>query len=88
MSPIRFMQFNVPTARDLHQGDAIPAAAKFVRVTAIGQAIRWRDDGEDPTASVGHRISAGAELLYHGPLHALRFISESSGGAVAVTFYR
>ena len=56
---------------------------------ADGGAIRWRDDGGTPTASVGHPLADGAALSYSGQLNNLRFI-RSTGAAtnVNISLYR
>lgn len=40
-------------------------------------AIRWRDDGTDPTTTTGNRIVAGAVFQYCGDLNKIKFIGES-----------
>jgi len=51
-------------------------------------AIRWRDDGVDPTASVGMPLAAGVELWYRGQLSALSIISQSGTAVVNVAYYQ
>jgi len=48
------------------------------------QAVRWRDDGIDPTASVGNRVAAGGVLGYDGDFSAIKFIRESAGALLDV----
>ena len=50
-------------------------------------AVRWRDDGTDPTTTVGMRLKAGAELDYAGDLAKLRFIAESGSPSLDVAKY-
>lgn len=50
-------------------------------------AVRWRDDGTDPTTTVGMRILAGQQLQYTGDLAAIKFISESGSPKLNVSVY-
>ncbi|ANS03302.1 hypothetical protein [uncultured Mediterranean phage uvDeep-CGR2-KM19-C37] len=51
--------------------------------------VRWRDDGSDPTATVGMRLAAGDSLWYNGAdLTAIKFISQSGTDAILnVSYY-
>lgn len=67
----------------------IPAGANVVVLRGEAQALRWRDDGTAPTASVGMPMATSdAPLVYSGPLTALRFIEQTSGGKLNASFYR
>lgn len=59
----------------------------FIIVTPEGQNVRWRDDGTNPTSSVGMPIYVGTTLLYDGDLTRIRFINMVAGGKVNVSFY-
>lgn len=65
---------------------AIPSGAVFADITLNGP-LRWRDDGSNPTASVGVPENIG--LFYDGsPLAALRLIRAGSIDVVAdIAFY-
>lgn len=65
----------------------VPAGASRCIIQAETQAIRWRDDGVDPTASVGQRIAAGDDFFYVGKVHALRFIEEAASSKINLSFY-
>lgn len=66
---------------------SIPDYASSVSVQAEQQDIRWRDDGTDPTASVGFVLKAGATLEYAGDLAAIKFIAVTTPAALNVGFY-
>ena len=52
------------------------------------QNVRWRDDGTDPTTTVGMLLEAGKELVYEaGNLAALKFIEVSASAKLNVTYY-
>lgn len=56
-------------------------------ITPEGQAVRWRDDGTAPTASVGMPLAAGVTLQYDGDLTQIRFIEQLGGAKLNVTYY-
>ena len=57
-------------------------------IQAINQNIRYRDDGTDPTASVGMVLFAGQSIWYTGDLRVLKFIEETAGAEVNILAYR
>lgn len=66
-----------------------PEGVSGAVIQAEAQAIRWRDDGGTPTASVGQVIAAGDSITYEGVgLSAMRLIEAASGGIANITFYR
>lgn len=68
----------------------IPAGTKLILVQAEGQAVRWRDDNVDPTATVGYPLTAGSELRYTGWAAAhpsLKFIEQVAGAKLNVLYY-
>ncbi|WP_158885171.1 hypothetical protein [Rhodanobacter sp. L36] len=64
-----------------------PAGARQARIGAEAQVIRWRDDGTNPTATTGNRITAATEIDYAGNLAAIRLITEVAGGILNVSYY-
>ncbi len=65
----------------------VPPGTSLVLITATGQQVRWRDDGTNPTASVGYPLPAGGELVYTAAPSALRFIESTSGATLDVMYY-
>lgn len=63
---------------------AKPTLALIVSET---QAVRWRDDGVDPTASVGMPLAAGVTLQYDGDLSRIRFIEQAAGAILNISYY-
>ena len=49
--------------------------------------VRWRDDGTNPTATVGELLPAGQEMEYDGPLNKLKFISATGSTATIDASY-
>ena len=60
---------------------------KMAVIHCESQAVRWRDDGTAPTASVGMQLPVGGELIYDGDLNAIRFIEEVASAKLNVSFY-
>ena len=88
--PVGYQQISAPSsATGLTM---IPAAegrgvANFCLIQVLTQAVRWRDDGTDPTASVGMQIAAGKDLPYNGDLSAIKFIQEAASAEINVSYY-
>ena len=71
-------------------GLTVPAAGVSpvcARIVPLTQNVRWRDDGTNPTASVGMPMIAGTEYWYHGNLAAIKFIEITSGAQLNVSYY-
>lgn len=67
----------------------VPTNARVALIQAEAQAVRWRDDGTNPTASVGMRMTTtDPGLWYIGDLAAVRFIEETAGAKLNVSYYR
>jgi len=66
----------------------IPTNAAYAFLIPEAQAIRYRDDGTAPTATVGQPLAVGVSLLYGGTLSAVRVISQTSGAKLNILFYR
>lgn len=56
-------------------------------ITAQTQAVRWRDDGVAPTATVGYPLAAGTELRYNGDLNKIQFIEQAASAAINICYY-
>ena len=69
---------------DLNGLSCRPSIAVIVAET---QAVRWRDDDVNPTASVGMPLAAGVTLQYDGDLTKIRFIEQSASAKLNVTYY-
>jgi len=69
---------------DLNGLNARPSIAL---ITPENQAVRWRDDDVNPTASVGMPLAAGVTLQYDGDLTKIKFIEQSASAKLNVTYY-
>ncbi len=67
----------------------IPSDAKLAVIFINTADIRYRDDGTNPTASVGMYVFQGQTVLYQGrPLSNFKFIAVSGSPILNITFYR
>jgi len=64
-----------------------PAGAVYAVLQAEGQVVRYRDDGTNPTATVGMMLYPGAAFTYNGTLSAIKFIQADTGGILNVLYY-
>lgn len=56
-------------------------------ICVSGAGIRYRDDGTNPTATVGIPVGAGVCFSYTGNLSAMAIIQQSAGAIVDAAFY-
>lgn len=68
-------------------GLTVPDHATKAVIQAMDQAVRWRDDGTSPTATVGMVLAAGASITFTGSLSAFEAIEASAGAELNVTYY-
>ena len=62
-------------------------AARLALIIVEGAAVRWRDDGTDPTAAVGMLMQAGENIWYNGDIHTIKFIRTIAGSIINVSYY-
>jgi len=65
----------------------VPAGSSYAVIRAQTQAVRWRDDGTSPTASVGIPLGTSDTLVYDGNLSAIKFIEQAASAALNVAYY-
>ena len=65
----------------------VPAGSAYAVITAETQAVRWRDDGTNPTATVGMPLAAGASFNYYGALSAIKFIEQTSSAKINIAYF-
>jgi hypothetical protein len=70
--------------RDSTGANQKPVLALIVAET---QGVRWRDDGTDPTSSVGMPLATGVPFAYDGDLSRIRFIQQSASAVLNVSYY-
>lgn len=64
-----------------------PAGTAFAVINAEAQNVRWRDDGQDPTAAVGMLLLKDTEFQYQGDLSSIRFIETEASATLNVSYY-
>jgi len=56
-------------------------------ITPESQAVRWRDDGTAPSATVGMPLAAGTTLQYDGDLTKIQFFEQVGGAKLNISYY-
>jgi hypothetical protein len=59
----------------------------FALIIAEGKDVRWRDDGTNPTASVGMPLAVGVPLQYDGDLTNIKFIETAASAKLNISYY-
>lgn len=66
----------------------VPTGALGALIQCQSNGVRWRDDGTDPTASVGMTLDTPNILDYDGTLSKLRLIrSGGSDSILNISYY-
>jgi hypothetical protein len=82
--PVGYEQLACDTAQSLTP----PANARWAVFKAEAQIVRIRDDGTNPTTTVGFPLSVGAEpFVYTGRLKMVKAIAVAGGGLLNVLYY-
>ena len=66
----------------------VPAGTSKALIQAETQAVRWRDDGTSPTASVGMNLAVGDMLEYDSAqLAIVKFIEVVASAKLNISYY-
>lgn len=87
--PLSSEAVNVPTS-GVSSALTIPASARSGLASVTGIKVRWRSDGTNPTATVGHPIEVdGYAEFGRADLETLLFASSDGAtvGTVLITYY-
>jgi len=85
-TPIAFEQLtSLSSAAGLTAGTY--SGATYATIQAEGEDVRWRDDGTNPTTSVGLTLYEGQTMNYFGDLSAIKFIEEAATAKLNVAYY-
>lgn len=69
-------------------GLTVPAGASLALVTPASKSVRWRDDGTNPSSTVGYPLNVGDELQYDAAnLGAIKFIETAASATLDVVYY-
>ena len=94
LTPFAFEELDVSTtAVGLTQATAFPDGVKGADLaicTIEDDAVRWRDDGIAPTATVGQLAAVSTALTIRGAasLKNVKFIRVTTDADINVTYYR
>ena len=68
---------------------SIPTGAIYAAMVCVNQAVNWRDDGVDPTGSVGNPLPINTQIIFsEKPLTSVRIIQTSASATCNVTYYK
>lgn len=84
-APLGYQQI---TSLSAATGLTVPARATTAVIIPEAQAVRYRDDGTNPSATVGQPLAVGVSITYTGTLSAIKFIEQTSGAKLNVLYYR
>ena len=68
-------------------GLTVPGDARMALIQVLTESVRWRDDGTDPTTTVGMLVTAGNEFWYTGDLSTIKFLEVTANAEVNVAYY-
>lgn len=66
----------------------VPTGTRVAFIQAELQTVRWRDDGTDPTSTVGNLLDTVIVLQYAGDFSKLRLIETSASANVNIEYRR
>lgn len=71
-------------------GLTVPGGAfyAFIVPEGTGAICRWRDDGTNPTSTVGMPLTSGTPFAYAGNLSAVKFIDSVGTTTLNISYYR
>lgn len=82
--PMGYRQFVVPSGADGAVAPVAPEGATMVVIKAEGGPVRYRDDGVDPTATVGMPLAVGESMVYDARMANLRLIAQEAAPTVTL----
>lgn len=66
-------------------GGVVPAGCHTLIFKPAAQAIRFRDDGTNPTAAIGYPLATGVEFRYTSSnMPALKVIASTAGAVIDI----
>lgn len=84
LTPLGYQQLTTLTAATALTP---PAGATIADLVVEAQAVRYRDDAVDPTAAIGMPVASGARFTYVGDLSKVKFIAQTAGAILNVSYY-
>jgi hypothetical protein len=71
----------VPVVTNIYVGYAV------IQCEGTSSVVRWRDDGTDPTSTIGMQLVAGQEMDYSGDLTKIKFIDGTGTSILNISYY-
>jgi hypothetical protein len=69
-------------------GLTVPAGCTYALVAPETQAVRWRADGTNPTATVGYPLAVGSELVVDiAGLGVIKFFEQAAGAVLNINYF-
>lgn len=66
----------------------VPAGTSVVVMKCATQAVRFRDDGTNPTAAIGYPLATGVEFIYTAAsAERIRVIEQAASAVLDVLYY-
>ena len=75
------------TVPEVNPVSGLKAMPTIALITPETNTVRWRDDGTNPTASVGMPLAAGVTLQYDGDLKKIKFIEQTASAKINISYY-
>ena len=69
-------------------GLTVPAGSSKAVVAVESNAVRYRIDGTNPTATDGMPLAAGTTVVIVGALASLKLIRQSADATLQVTYFK
>lgn len=70
------------------KGLTVPAGTRLCLIVALTQAVRWRDDGTNPTGTVGMPLAVNTLLTYWGDPTLIKFFEQAASAELNVSYYK
>jgi hypothetical protein len=83
LEPDGYVQIFPTTVRGIQGGNG-----RVCSIQCLVAPVRYRDDGTDPTTTVGMLINAGETIWYPGDLTHIKFIEVTSGAELNISRYK
>lgn len=86
-TPVGPSQFGLAVTDALAVALTPPLTARYATIQVLDAAIRYRDDGTNPTTTVGMPIAQNEVFQYAGSLEDIRFICQAGTAHLNVLYY-
>lgn len=84
--PLGYAQWSLSTTTVIELPDP-PTGTSVALVKIEGAPARYRDDGVDPTSTVGMPIAVGESLVYDALMTDMRLIGQNNVSIVNIAYY-